>query len=382
MSILLLIPEAYSSRGGVQAYMRRLAEILSAFAEERGGALDCVSLADAGPNLEAHPNGVRYREFCGARGSKAAFARMAAQLARAQKPRLVVVGHAGLAPVAWGLSLAGLIPPYVLVLHGWEAWRRVEHIKRMAAARAAAIVATTDYTGREFCRLNGIPPELACVIPLAVPPAEQIAERRRGANTALRVLTVCRLARGASYKGVDTLIEAAAWMRDAKVPMQLTVAGDGDDFPRLRHRALELELEDYVSFQGDVADADLQPLYRDCDVFALPSKGEGFGIVFLEAMACGKPCIGGNHGGTPEVIEDGEDGFLVEHGDVAGLAGRLIALARDPALARIMGERARRKVHRRFLFEHMRARWFALLDRIETAAAGRRQRELPRAAGY
>ena len=381
-SVLLLIPEAYRAHGGVQAYMRRLAEILSAFAGERGYAVDCVSLADTEWSQEAHPQRVSYRTFFGARGSKAVFARKAAQLARERRPDVVVVGHTGLAPVAWGLRVAGLIPAYILVLHGWEAWRRLDSLGRLAAGGARTIVATTNFTVGEFCRANRTSSARACVIPLALPHAVAAPERTGPPDAGLKVLTVCRLVPGAKYKGVDTLLEAVAWVRGANVPISLVIAGDGDDAPRLRRRVADLEIGECVSFEGAVSDGDLQGLYRDCDVFALPSKGEGFGIVFLEAMAHGKPCIGGNHGGTPEVIEDGRDGFLVEHGDVADLAGRLLSLARDPELLREMGERARRKVQEGFLFSHMRDRWFSLLDRTASAAALERETPaFPRAAG-
>ncbi len=389
-SVLFLSPDTYATRGGVQSYMRRLAEILSAYAARHGGVLDCVSLADGDYGMMQHPDRVSFGTFVGARGSKAAFAREAARVASGRKPGVVVVGHTGLAPVALGLHVAGLVPRYILVLHGWEAWQRLGALDRMAAARAGKIVCTTSYTCHEFCGLNRIPVERASVIALAVPesagrgraPSSATQRRARTREAGLRVLTVGRLVRGATYKGVDTLIEAVAWAKSGNVPVHLIVVGDGDDLPRLRRRVHECELDECVSFLGAVSDADLHRLYHDCDVFALPSKGEGFGIVFLEAMACGKPCIGGDHGGTPEVIENGRDGYLVQHGDVKQLADRLMRLARDPVLVRHMGERARRKVRERFSLSHMRDQWFSLLEQTESAAAlARGAPELPRAAG-
>jgi glycosyltransferase involved in cell wall biosynthesis len=80
----------------------------------------------------------------------------------------------------------------------------------------------------------------------------------------------------------------------------------------------------------------------------MPSKKEGFGIVFLEAMRSGKPCIGGNHGGTPDVIEHGKSGFLVEYGNIDELANQIRVLADDPALRQTMGERGRALVADKF----------------------------------
>jgi phosphatidyl-myo-inositol dimannoside synthase len=380
-SLLYLVPDAYNAHGGVQAYMRRLAEILSAFAAERGGFMGCVSLADSEWKPEGHSLSVSYDTFAGARGSKAAFARKAASIAKKHRPDIAVIGHVGLAPVALALKLAGLIPAYIVVLHGWEAWRRLGPLSRLAAARAARIVSTTEYTAREFCRLNGVAAERVCVVPLAIPKMPA-APQSTAAAGGLSVLTVSRLVQTARYKGIDTLMEAVSWACSANVPIRVTVAGGGDDLPRLRRRAAELGLEESFSFPGPVADAQLQRLYRECDAFVLPSKSEGFGIVFLEAMAHGKPCIGGNHGGTPEVIDDGRDGFLVDFGDVEKLAERLMRLAKDPDLLRQMGERARRKVLENFLFPHMRERWFSLLSQVEsTASLENRVPALPRAAG-
>jgi len=86
------------------------------------------------------------------------------------------------------------------------------------------------------------------------------------------------------------------------------------------------------------------------EVFALPSRGEGFGFVYLEAMARGKPVIGGAHGGAPEVIADGETGYLVQHGDPVQLATSIDALLANPDVAKHMGSRGRERVEREFRF--------------------------------
>jgi len=96
----------------------------------------------------------------------------------------------------------------------------------------------------------------------------------------------------------------------------------------------------------------------------MPSKKEGFGIVFLEAMRYGKPCIGGNYGGTPEVITHGVDGYLVNYGDVDQLVRYLVEFSQRPEIRRGMGLKGYEKVKARYLFSHMRDKWFALLDEL------------------
>ena len=136
----------------------------------------------------------------------------------------------------------------------------------------------------------------------------------------------------------------------------------GWTLPRLKELALHLGLDGHVTFLGAVSDERLRLLYQECDVFALPSKGEGFGIVFLEAMRQGKPCIGGNHGGTPEVIEHGVDGYIVNYGDVEQLAHYLVEFFHKPELRRHMGLKGYQKVKASYLFSRMRNDWFDLLD--------------------
>jgi phosphatidylinositol alpha-1,6-mannosyltransferase len=105
-----------------------------------------------------------------------------------------------------------------------------------------------------------------------------------------------------------------------------------------------------VHFFSGLSYAELAACYSACEIFALPSRGEGFGLVYLEAMARGKPVIGGAHGGAPEVIDDGRTGYLVHHGDAPQLATSIETLLADPELAREMGKRGRERVNRDFKF--------------------------------
>jgi phosphatidyl-myo-inositol dimannoside synthase len=344
--------------------MRRLAEILSAYNEKREGALDCVSLLDADPECSRHSAPVFYRSFVGARGSKAAFTARALSAGYRERPHLTVVGHTALAPVAWLLKRARLTQSYIVVLHGIEAWVRLGRADRAACRDAASIISTTKYTAGEFSRANGIPGDKIHIIPLAL--ADSLVEDGLSEHDtkpgSLKVLTVSRMSTSDSYKGVDTLIESLARARALNVDVQLKIVGSGDEVPSLKRRAAERNLGQAVVFAGSISDRELTELYRDCDVFALPSKGEGFGIVFLEAMRYGKPCIGGNHGGTPEVIDNGVSGFLVNYGDVAGITRHLIDLAANPARRLAMGARAQDTLRSRYLFPRMQADWFSVLD--------------------
>jgi glycosyltransferase involved in cell wall biosynthesis len=250
----------------------------------------------------------------------------------------------------------------VLVLHGIEAWQRLSMADRIAARCASLTIATTEFTARRFAEINGYPVNRILVVPLAVEedsiPQPALARPRHD----MRVLTVGRLSRLEQYKGVDHLIDAVAALAKTGTPVTLDIVGDGDDSPALKQRAIRAGAQDAIRFHGAVPDDRLRDLYRSSDVFAMPSLNEGFGIVFLEAMCYGKPCIGGRHGGTPEVVQDGFNGLLVQHGDVNHLIGCLRELYSNPDLRRRLGERAYQTVVGKFLRPRMQADWFRVLD--------------------
>ncbi len=286
-----------------------------------------------------------------------AFVLSAFRLAIQYPDAVVVVAHIGVSPVAAALKLTRIASLDIMVLHGLEAWRRAGLVERLFARHSQAIVATTQYTANLFAELNQVRPDRFRVIPIGLPESN-LDEPRSVSGPARRILTVSRLSRDDSYKGIDTLIRAVAAVRDKHCPeVTLDIIGDGDDRLRLEHLVNVLGLQSGVRFHTSVPDSELERFYSECTVFALPSAKEGFGIVFLEAMRRGKPCIGGEHGGTPEVIEDGADGFLVPHGDVSALTSRLAVLLCGSGTAARMGKLGFAKVRRKYLFEQMKAAW-------------------------
>ncbi len=334
--------------------MRRLVDIFEGFCRDTDRHFQCRSLSQP-----VVPD--RDFDFETAHG-KMRFMVKALKAAALGRPALVIVGHLGLVPVAWVLKRLGLVKRYGLVLHGIEAWRKAAWADRLGARGAEVVIATTTFTAREFAKHNGVRQERIQVIPLGLAESTVVPAPPPNHDARLRILSVGRLWTSEQYKGADTLIEAVARARRDGIEAFLKVAGDGDDLPRLKQLASRLGLLGcFVNFEGAVSDDRLQQLFAECDVFAMPSKGEGFGIVFLEAMRHAKPCIGGNHGGTPEVIDHGVNGYLVDHGDVEQLGRYLALLAKDRPLRLEMGRRACEKVASSYLFPHVRDRWLALL---------------------
>jgi glycosyltransferase involved in cell wall biosynthesis len=349
--------------GGIQRAGRHVASVLEEFAARREWPCRLLSLNDAAGEGVAELGGRQLR-FTGFARAKLRFAQRALALARGEA-RLIVAGHPNLAPVAAAARLTASRARTIVLSHGVEVWQALAPLRRSALVRADVVCAPSRDTARRLHDVQGVPPAKIRVLPWALDPEFAGAAAEPDERTASRViLTVARLDTADAYKGVDVLIGAVARLREAVPGILLEIAGDGDDRPRLEELARRIGAGDSVAFLGTLERAALLDCYRRCDIFALPSGGEGFGLVFLEAMAFGKPVVGGLDGGTPDVVSDGETGLLVPHGDVARLADALSRLLHDPRLRQQMGRRGRERVEKYFLFERFRSRWNELLDSL------------------
>jgi glycosyltransferase involved in cell wall biosynthesis len=165
------------------------------------------------------------------------------------------------------------------------------------------------------------------------------------------ILTVGRWVASERYKGVDDLIFAVAQLRHNIPRLHLVAVGDGDDLPRLQAKAAKLDLNDAVHFLQGLSRKELAACYARSDVFALPSTGEGFGLVFLEAMAFAKPVIAARAGGSTDVVENEVNGLLVPAHDPEQLAHALARLFLDDALRADLGRRGLDKIHGQYSFK-------------------------------
>jgi phosphatidylinositol alpha-1,6-mannosyltransferase len=155
-------------------------------------------------------------------------------------------------------------------------------------------------------------------------------------------------------KGHDELIAAWPAVRRHVPHAELWVAGGGDDVPRLVAKARDCGVADAVRFLGRVSDAELGALYQRASVFAMPSRQEGFGLAFAEAMWWGLPCIGTTADAAGQVIVAGETGELVPYGDIAALAPALVRLLSDRERSVRMGEAGRRRAREHFGYARFR----------------------------
>jgi len=195
------------------------------------------------------------------------------------------------------------------------------------------------------------------------PPEDKDALRRKHAPEA--DLLLLSLARLSERKGQDRVIEAFAALHGRYPGAQLIIAGSGPTGDRLRQLTRELGVEDRVRFTGEIDYHDPLriELFQAADIYLMPNRRsalndlEGFGIVFLEANACGVPVIGGDDGGVPEAVARGETGFLVDARTPGPVIEALDRLMGDAALRRRFGEAGRKRVVEEFTWERMAERY-------------------------
>jgi glycosyltransferase involved in cell wall biosynthesis len=195
----------------------------------------------------------------------------------------------------------------------------------------------------------------------------------------LSLLTVARISAAEQYKGHDVVIRALPALLGHFPDLVYDVVGGGDGRPALERLAAEFGVAHAVRFHGMVSEQELASHYAQASVFVMPSRCEGFGFSFLEAMAYGKPVVAGNRDAAVEVVRHGEAGLLIDPADVAGLIGAIARLLDDPALRQRMGARGAEIVARDFAFPVFRTRLTAqLLDVLDQATPRDRSRESTR----
>jgi phosphatidyl-myo-inositol dimannoside synthase len=276
----------------------------------------------------------------------------------------VVLNHLGLGRAQVAIPRL-LRKPYAVVLHGIEAWDAALAADRRKVLRAADLrIAVSEHTSRRVIQAHpDIGPVVPC--PLALLPDEV---ETGDVDTALldalpeeSVLIVGRMSAEERYKGHDQLLECWPAVTRNVPAACLVVAGRGNDVERLRRKAAELGVADRVIFAGFVSQATLRALYESVAVLAMPSRGEGFGLVYLEAMRAGTSCIGSTADAAGDIIVHGKTGFLVAPSSIPELEQRLVTLLTNGALRRSMGAEGRRRLERHFLYDHYRDRLAGIL---------------------
>ncbi|MBD0327202.1 MAG: glycosyltransferase family 4 protein [Pyrinomonadaceae bacterium] len=300
----------------------------------------------------------------------------------------IMYDHLGPARVQ-SLVPRALHRPYALFLHSIEAWSPLSAGRERVLREATVRIANSHFTARrvaeahpsvgpiEVCHLALLPSQavdeiatvrlnedetspLAAHAPASKHELDELLLNRVRENS---VLIVGRMVSSERHKGHDYLIEAWPLVK-AQIPdAQLIIVGYGDDVPRLKAKVEERGLTDDIIFACHVSDATLKQLYERVAVFCMPSNGEGFGLVYLEAMQHRLPCIASPADAAAEIVEDGITGLLIRQTEVARLAQGIAGLLANPARRREMGEAGYARWQNHFKFENFERRLLTILEK-------------------
>jgi glycosyltransferase involved in cell wall biosynthesis len=329
LQIHVWVPELISSRGGIQRFSSSLIEALTEIVGRNNVRVMAKNDPPSGMDSELLPRSSGWGNWP-LKLRSLAFAIGVVWSAMRDRPRLVITTHLNFSIAGYLLkSLTGI--PYWCVAHGVEAWNVDRRLSRLGLQNSDLILAVSNYTRQRLLAEQPLKAQRVVILPNTVhgevmkpgPKPDYLMRRHALTIRNKIILTVARLAEPERYKGYDQVLRALPAIRDKIPDVKYVLVGEGGDRPRIETLIRDLEIRDAVILAGGVSARELPDYYNLCDVFAMPSKGEGFGIVYLEAMACGKPVLAGNDDGSSEPVQNGRLGVLVDADSVIEIAKEL-----------------------------------------------------------
>jgi len=320
--ILFLCLTTFSQAGGIEKFNRCFLKAL----EETEGEFNISTRAMSPYDHLADETYYRQERYTGYQGSRLKFVLNA--VLRAGLKDTVIIGHLNLAPV--GCLIKKLFPKtrVILITHGIEVWSPLEGQRKKMLEVADLILSVSNFTKNKLIDIQGIPGEKITVFPNTIDPFFRVPkvfyvnkEIRREYNFAAGdpvLFTLSRLSGREKYKGYDLVIQCLPELKKQFPTIRYIIAGkyDAEEKSRLDELINKLDLNENVFLTGYLAEKSLLEYYQAADLFIMPSRKEGFGIVFLEALICGLPVIGGNQDGSVDALRNGELGILVNPGNL------------------------------------------------------------------
>lgn len=294
MKILLLVPNL-NSVGGIQKYNRFLIRAL----KESGIKIKVVEI-----------EGSLVKKIFSSLGFLWNFLVF--------RPDQIFCGHVNFLPLA--LIGKRFNSKVILFVYGIEVWNLSRNQKEKIL-EVDKIVSISKFTSKKLI-LQGVVEEKMFLLSPCVDGEFFKPRVVLDLNNKI-ILTVGRLEASEGYKGYELIMKAVAGLKEEFPDLEYRIIGDGNDRERLEREANNLKIKDQVKFLGKIREEDLPEAYSESSVFVMPSKGEGFGIVFLEALACGRPVVFGNQDASSEAVGNGEWGISINPDSVEELIGGL-----------------------------------------------------------
>ena len=329
MKILALVTDAFGAPGGIACYNRDFLTALAAVAE--------VGKVNVLPRF-GRPAAVNEKllQLQGHRG-KLRYSAAGVLEALRFRPDRVFCGHVFMLPLA---ALIGRLTgtPIWLQLHGIEAWDLQSTSMRRSLKQVDLVTCVSRYTRQKFLAWSNMDPAKVKVLPNTVSdhfvPLDRSAARAHwNLGNSPTLLTVGRLAPTERYKGHDRVLKCLPQLLASHPSLLYLVGGEGEDRARLEELADVLGVSESVRFLGKVPFDELPQLFNAADLFVMPSTGEGFGIVYLEAMACGTPALGLDADGSRDPLRDGDLGVVTADVALGRAIGEALVAGRPEGLS-------------------------------------------------
>lgn len=352
MKILLLLPDLLDSIGGIQTFNRCFVKALDELSEKHNLEINILVLTDNGKNKSLLSKyiklkNVTYKYF---NYNRITFALTA--LIDGFDSDLVIFGHVNYMPLAFFMNKTA---KKILTVYGTDVWLKLSFMKMLGVKSLYKILSISQYTENEMIKYNNLPKSifsrLYCCLGL-----EYFDYANKSSSLTLDlpkgkiILCVSRMTISETAKGVDLLIKSMPQVLKEEKDSFLVLVGRGDAVQNLKLLAKELGVLDRVIFKTSVQDLELPAYYKSCDIFAMPSIQEGFGIVYLEAMYFSKPNIAINIGAIPEVVSNGQSGILLESQDINELSSSIVKLLSDRKYSETLGITGKRILEEKFTF--------------------------------
>lgn len=344
MKKVLFLASQINGNGGIPRFNRNL---INALQEKENTQLYILSLNDSVVN----GNGM------GASANRLKFIWCFFKILIFYRPNLVIFGLLNFAPMSIICTVFRF--KVSMIIHGIEAW--YSRKKLIPFFRFVdEFWAVSYYTKQKFSETNKINSEKVVRIFNTIP--DYWMNHATEPSDASFFLSVTRLDENEGYKGIDKTIIGIKNIEDLirEKGFRYIIVGSGSDLDRHKELALERKIEDLIEFRSQITDNELMELFKDCSFFILPSSGEGFGIVFLEAMAYSKPCIGASNCGSEDVIENGVTGFLIEP-EIENIQEKIKYFISNEDNRKTMGESGYLKLTNEYTFENFKHRINSLI---------------------
>ena len=339
--VILFSLQTFSTTGGIQKMTRTLAHSLHNLALRKNWDFCLWSAYDSDSDLM--PQYLPAENFTGFGTNKIAF--VIKTITGAKKPDVIIISHINLALVGFLIKIINPKCKIWLIAHGIEVWRPLSRLQNAFLKRCDKIICVSSFTKQQMIARHKTDAAICEVLNNAVDPfiklpemfikPERLLKQYRLQTTTPIIFTLTRLASTEQYKGHDQVIKVISKLKDKFPGIRYILAGQYDHKEEIRIQRLisEAGVDEQVILTGFIAEQEIPDYFLLADLFVLPSKKEGFGIVFIEALACGLPVICGNADGSVDAICNGELGTAVNTDDLAELENTITEYLNCPLTA-------------------------------------------------